>query len=1542
MATHPHQPTRRRRWLRLALALVAVGLAGWIFYLTRPATLASIILPRATRAIGGEVTASRISLGGINSIVLEDLRVRAPGWDGIAGEVVYADRIEIRFGLLPLLVGELRVRSVQAGRVELRLAESADELGSFSVLALDPAPPKDPDARSPARPGDISINELVLENGLVARDGYRKLGDLRFRGSLTPSEESASAFRFALSGRPDAEGRLSIASISGSFDGETQAMSIALEDLSIDGRQLAVAPIAVRTWTSRLGLEGRIPRASLDYAPGREPSALIDLEGVAMNLPVDELSGDALEDAWGGFSGGKAVDLKATPRMTLRSGTLRLERNEVRFERISGELGADDPSGRVLAVPFTGEFSLRLPAEALPAFEWDRKDEWFEQAARIAPFSIRLAINDFASPEPREGAPDTLQLPRAATKVLSDFNITRWTIDVETLLERGAPAADGTPAPLRSSGTLVLDQGSGAFEEFPYRLDGVSAVFRFGDDNLVVERLTGTGAEGATASITGRLDGLSTGAEIDLRIVCEDAPIDERLFNSFEDAPREALGLLFDARAAALLGESGLLPDANAIVAQRQELSRLGDDEAVKATRERLERSIAAGPFTLGGRCGFDMRVYSPPGFGQPVIVTGDVRIRDAGLVFGRFPYPLRLKDGGVRVLDEAIEIAGDGIRATTPAGGELTVSGSVGIPRIPGRERGLRPLITITDRNDALNPALLAAIPHAGDEMPAGWPGAELAPAGELLASLGLSGRVELDGLVDSDDEGRERFRFKVDFEDGTAAPDDAGRAELAESGLPWPPEFKLEDCAATIQLTPERVVIERCTGRNGGGTIEATGFAELEGPNRLVELTLNALPIGRAFEGYLAGDPAEAAARFARYGPSGAIDGTVRREVTAAGAETRGTITPRFIELTLDGSRVRGERIAGGVTVRSEGLRADSLEFRLSEGSQDDGILRLSGVLSGEIARDASEAAADAAPGAAPGAAPDAAAAATTVDAPLEASLSGTRIESPLVRELLATRAKGVLELLNARAAKGLFDARYVGGGGDGTTPPGTDGANGTAVDARGTTPAPRERFEIRPRTLGIGQPGERVEFTFAETDLIAGDGDRVTFDVHGTLVGDHAGSLQAAGSYESGGDNRLNASMRLEARELTTALRKHLPPPLDTSAEAVNLTTTQLFELVLPDVALRWPANGSAAAPDVYQMRGTARLSGAAFDAGTRYSEIYGELPLRFRYEPRAAKPVDFSGTLQALGARVWDRPLGATRIQIDTGAAGDSLVIAGSGDVAFGRFDLATTVDFTKDTYDARVRVADADYEVLRTGMPLADDTPRTASRLSGTVQIAGSTTGSVDSRTGSGRVAIRNASLASMPVAMRVLQLTQLMLPGSGTISASDAEFTIRGNTAEVTRCELAAGTIQLSGKGTMDIPTFGIGVRLFPRGTLPIVSDVIGGVTNQIFAIDLSGTLSDPKASVAALPGITDMPSPPPTDATAPGTAPATTPATTPAAPTNTPAAPATTPAAPATTPAAPTNTPPATPTPAGTPAGTPPAEAPTPKPAAPPAETPK
>jgi len=82
----PHAKPRRRRLRNAAIALVLLlGIGAFIF--TRPSMLARLILPAASRAIGGEVTAARIALDGLDTLVIDDLRIRARGWSGAAGEI---------------------------------------------------------------------------------------------------------------------------------------------------------------------------------------------------------------------------------------------------------------------------------------------------------------------------------------------------------------------------------------------------------------------------------------------------------------------------------------------------------------------------------------------------------------------------------------------------------------------------------------------------------------------------------------------------------------------------------------------------------------------------------------------------------------------------------------------------------------------------------------------------------------------------------------------------------------------------------------------------------------------------------------------------------------------------------------------------------------------------------------------------------------------------------------------------------------------------------------------------------------------------------------------------------------------------------------------------------------------------------------------------------------------------------------------------------------------------------------------------------------
>lgn len=1426
----PTTPARRRlrRWI-LALLAAVLAASGWGLYrVTRPDALAALILPRASEALGGEVVARRISLTGLNELTIEGLAVRAPGWPGISGELANAERLEVRFALLPLFVGEVRVRTVRSPKLLLRLTEKESSGGEFNVMSLGCwSRPASGSAGGFVRPEMISIEELRIENGVLAHGRYRALGDIGLRGELTPSEASDTAMKLSLAGRGNSTGALLVREIRGEIDPARRSARVAVEDLRVAEDELPVAPVLVRNWLRQVGFTGAIARATFSYAPDAPPSATIDVADLALNLELGQIGGEALERGWSGFADGRRVEIDAVPRMKLARGSLRISTEGIALENVAGELGAEDPQGRVRPVPFQGRFAMRLPKSGLEGFEWEKRDEWVEAIARTAPFEGEIVISEFESDDSE--SPRALFLPSAVTGVLSDFGITRWKIQLHAGFSRGEPAASGEPAPLRSTGGLTLSGGIGSFVEFPYLLEDVEGVFEYEDDDLRVVSVNGKGSEGAEVSITGELNGLSTGAEIDLLIRCDRTPIDDRLLDSFSDAPRRALSLLFDRRMMKSMSDARLLPTGSAFRELRSQLATLASRPGRDDEKARLERALAAGDFRTGaeetnrapddysraGTCALEIRVYSPPGFGVPVEVSGTVSEIDAGVLFSRFPYPLRLRGGKVVITDESIDLGESGLVAITPAGGVLTVGGAIELPRLGDGERGLITNITIRDEGDAVNPALLAAIPFAGGEAPDGWPGTRLSEAAEFLTRLGLRGDVGFVGTVKTRADGSDDFDIELDFSRGVAQPDDASRALLAQDGLPWPADFALVECGAKVHISPTEIELREFSGRHGSGAVRGSGRIDVEGPNRRIDLEFEDLPVGRAFEGFLASDPAEASRRFKEYAPEGSIRGSIARIVDASGARTTGSLTPDHIEITLGGGRVRAERVDGVLGVSEGGLRAEGLRFELASAGESDGTLELSGPLDG----------------------------ARTDATPLALSIDSCRVESPIVRHLLAERARGVLDLLRARSAEGRFDASHLAGA--------------------------SERTTIRPRTLVLGEPDARVGLEFDRSSEIVLEGARATFRAGAALSPDAGGGRVAFegtfdGAATAGDMNRFAAKLSLASGALTPALRKQLPPPFDLALEYTDLTSKGAFTLELPSVELRWPGDGSAAQPDEYRLD-DARMGFDAgdFSAGTKILGAGGALDVRrFTYAPRRSNAVALESTLALTGGRVFDRPIGASTARIASADGGDAISIDGAGDVAFGRFDLQARVDLRNKAYALRARVADADFEVLRTGAPLTAETARSPSRLTGTVSVSGPVSGDPAERRGSGRLFIRNANLASLPVAMRALQLTQLMLPLSSTVSASEASFDIEGGTALVRRCKLAAGTIDLEGSGTVDIATFGLGLRLFAKGTLPIVSDVIGGVTSQIFAIDISGSLAEPKASLAPLPGMSDAPVP--------------------------------------------------------------------------------
>ena len=124
------------------------------------------------------------------------------------------------------------------------------------------------------------------------------------------------------------------------------------------------------------------------------------------------------------------------------------------------------------------------------------------------------------------------------------------------------------------------------------------------------------------------------------------------------------------------------------------------------------------------------------------------------------------------------------------------------------------------------------------------------------------------------------------------------------------------------------------------------------------------------------------------------------------------------------------------------------------------------------------------------------------------------------------------------------------------------------------------------------------------------------------------------------------------------------------------------------------------------------------------------------------------------------------------------------------------------------------------------------------------------------RRGRGAIRVVYGRMADMPIALRVLQLFELMPPVSGTLDFADVAFYINGDRLVFERLFMECPTLQVLGDGEMRIPGFELDLHLRTRGTLPIIRDIVAAVSNVLFEVEVTGSITDPKARLIALPGM--------------------------------------------------------------------------------------
>ncbi|MHC4217629.1 MAG: hypothetical protein ACYSU7_04150, partial [Planctomycetota bacterium] len=143
----------------------------------------------------------------------------------------------------------------------------------------------------------------------------------------------------------------------------------------------------------------------------------------------------------------------------------------------------------------------------------------------------------------------------------------------------------------------------------------------------------------------------------------------------------------------------------------------------------------------------------------------------------------------------------------------------------------------------------------------------------------------------------------------------------------------------------------------------------------------------------------------------------------------------------------------------------------------------------------------------------------------------------------------------------------------------------------------------------------------------------------------------------------------------------------------------------------------------------------------------------------------------------------------------------------------------------------------------------------AGKVFGSFRLTGRR-GEPDSRRGRGAVRVVDARMVDMPIALRVIQLMELMPPLSGSLDFADVAFYVDGSRLVFEKLFLECPTLWVFGEGEMSFPEMELDIRLRTKGTLPLVGDIVAGVSDQLFLVEVTGPVGDPKARVVALPGV--------------------------------------------------------------------------------------
>ena len=1411
-------PTKRR-WRR-AIILTGCGSAAvlctLIVVVLNPRIVGSYLAAQIGQTAGGTVTIESFAWTGWAAAEIKGVRLLAPDWKGPGSEVAHIDRLHVELDLLSIVWGRTTIRRIQMSGLLLKVTEDPDHGGTYNFQKLRPAASNETSGDS-IMIEHASIVDCGVSFQRVKADQVREMYRITTTAELIPSPVDPSVSMIDVR-QPDGEFHLE-----GWWNQTTLAFELSAKGLSVDDNLGLAMPRALRALVEQADAAGSVKSATLAMAPGKPIRCLLELADFRATLPLDTF------ETWVHYENGAISAARGYPQIRLRTGTFELLGTRLECRGLDFELVNTAGAEGVATLPVRASLSLDFGALMGSDFQWKDRMQWAERVRAVAPFKLNLSVPKFSLGKATHN--NAIEVPRSVAEIMRTFTVKELAFAVELEASRAPPSTDSNgeliAQPLASSGKLIITDGEGAFDDFPYPIRGIQADIDFAGSNAHISDLRGFGPGGETVIINGSITNMGPELGVDLSISAESLPIDHTLFNSFPEVEQKLLSDLFWQAGFESLQNAGVLFDSKQIDEAVSELSnaetRLAtltapgapvdpDEIADLSTRAgHLRRIINHGAFTPGGRLSLDLHIAQAESNEVDVDITGTIRILHADLLATTFPYPIRAKGGQIVLYEDRIDF-GDGITFETFDGAKGTFDGRIDLVDA-ARNKVVRPQLHFSLKDDRLNPLLYMAIPPGPDENAMGWPGKTLSRGGTIISQLSPLGVLSLNGEIEITKNGNLDVVCDIELRGGSIHPSVPTEEIIADEGIVWPIGFGLDDCSGSFRLAENSVFVRSFTGFRRDGKLDASGRLSLDGNSTDLSIRLSAIDLADYAINLLPFDKrGNSTELWDRYEPTGRFDAEILIETPPSGGDPFATVKvePKVFGITLPAGKVEVKFDTGTLTVEGEHIRCDSLS----------GTIGSSGGTTSQICVDGSYGT-------------------DTGELDLSAWVENGLIHGPLIDE--------IFERIDAEGAKSFLEE---------FRPEGRYNAQLAYSIAAGSSAG---SFEIDAwlLDLSLGSSNARLSLGFPVPAYINARGDSLKVSPFRAVF--PGGSINAHGWMSTDEDGKIDDGefdLKLHAIGTGEHVIGALPIAARDPLVAIGFACRDILKA---NVNMRMGTRGDLTHLDI---DANVSLHDASINVGPDVSRFTAEMDMRVSTD---AESTSFSAEVTDARVNIAGRSIDDITARLGKQSEDSFLLITDfHGSLSTGVIVASATIE-TKPpfAYETDIILSGVPLEALIIEGDGVDMTSAAPALDPGLVDARIGMSGDGDgllTRRGRGCATIQQAELAKLPIGIAILQITQLSLSLNPVVQRGDFAFTIDQDRLQFQEFNLSCNELSLAGEGWLNTESTELALRLKNRGKMPIISDILGGITNQLFQIDVRGTIAEPVGSIAPLPGLIPPP----------------------------------------------------------------------------------